>query len=106
MSQRGRRHVDDQLIMTLACGATVEAAAQKAGVSRATVQRRLRNPEFCARLHEARSEMVKRASGTLTAAGTEAIKTLLSLLHSGPPHRPLGRCSLNPGDRPEDARGR
>ena len=65
--------------MTLACGATVEAAAQKAGVSRATVLRRLREPEFQHRLQEFRSDMVKRAAGMLTAASMEAVKTLLEL---------------------------
>jgi hypothetical protein len=82
----GRRHADDVLLMTLACGATVEAAAQKAGVSRATVQRRLLDPEFHARLQEFRSDMVTRASGTLTAASTEAIKTLLALQQPTIPH--------------------
>ena len=39
MPQRGRRNADSVLIMALACGATNEAAAQKAGVSRL-----IRNP--------------------------------------------------------------
>jgi hypothetical protein len=78
--------MDEQLLLALACGATVEGAAQKVGVSRATVQRRLRNPEFRARLQEFRTDMVKRAASTLTAAATEAIKTLLSLLQTSVPH--------------------
>ena len=86
MSQRGRRNADDVLLMMLACGATVETAAQKAGVSRATVLRRLREPEFRARLQEVRSDMVTRAAGTLTAASTEAIKTLLALQQPTIPH--------------------
>src|SRR5712692_5029943 len=79
MPQRGRRNVDEVLLVTLACGATVEAAAQKAGVSRATVLRRLREPEFQHRLQEFRSDMVKRTAGMLTAASMEAVKTLLEL---------------------------
>jgi hypothetical protein len=79
MPQRGRRQADEMLLIALACGATLEAAAQKAGVSKATVQRRLQDPEFQKRLQEVRSDMVKRAAGTLTAASAEAIKTLLSL---------------------------
>jgi len=42
----------------------------------------LRDPEFKNRIQQAQSDMVKRASGTLTAAGMEAIKTLLGLLQS------------------------
>src|SRR5712692_4234146 len=82
MPQRGRRQADQLLLVALACGATVEAAAQKAGLSQATVYRRLRDPEFKERIQDVQSDMVKRASGTLTAAGMEAIKTLLALLQS------------------------
>src|SRR5262249_23506660 len=53
---------------------------------RATVQRRLLDPKFRARLQEVRSDMVARAAGTLTAASTEAIKTLLALQQSTIPH--------------------
>jgi hypothetical protein len=79
MAQQGRRNADEVLLMTLACGATLEAAAQKAGVSRATVLRRLREPRFQQRLQEFRSDMVKRTAGMLTAASMEAVKTLLDL---------------------------
>ncbi len=79
MPQRGRRNVNELLLMTLACGATVEAAAQKVGVGRATVLRRLKEPEFCARLQQVRSDMVTRTAGMLTAAAGEAVKTLLEL---------------------------
>jgi hypothetical protein len=78
-------------MLALACGATVEAAAQKAGISRATAYRRLQDPEFRSRLQEVRSDMVNRAAGTLTAASTEAIKTLLSLQQPAvPPATRLG----------------
>jgi len=82
MAKRGRRQADQMLLVALACGATIEGAAQKAGLSQATVYRRLRDPEFKNRIQQAQSDMVKRASGTLTAAGMEAIKTLLGLLQS------------------------
>src|SRR5438034_2765520 len=85
MPGRGRRNADDMLLMALACGATIEAAAQKVGVSQATVYRRLQDPEFQKRLQQLRSDMVKRASSTLNAAGVEAVKTLLALLQSGVP---------------------
>ena len=79
MPQRGRRSADQVLILALACGATLEAASHKAGVSISTVQRRLQDPEFKAELQKVRSDMVQRAANTLTAAMMEAIKTLLSL---------------------------
>jgi hypothetical protein len=74
------------LLMALACGATIEAAAQKAGLGRTTVFRRLQDPEFQTRLQQFRSDMVRRAASTLTAASTEAIKTLLSLQQASIPH--------------------
>jgi hypothetical protein len=79
MPQRSRKKAEEIFMMALACGATNDAAAQKAGVSRATAYRRLQDPEFRNRLHEVRADMVNRTAGTLTAASTEAIKTLLSL---------------------------
>jgi hypothetical protein len=88
---RGRRDVDDLLITTLACGATQEAAAQKVQVSLATVRRRMQDPRFRSRLTQARTEMVQRSAGTLTAAHSEAIRTLLELQKSSvPPATRLG----------------
>ena len=74
------------LVMTLACGATVEAAANKVGLSEATVYRRLQDSKFQARLQQFRSDMVKRTAGALTAAAMEAVKTLLSLQQATVPH--------------------
>jgi hypothetical protein len=83
---RGRRNVDEMLLSLLACGATAEVAAHKAGVSRATVQHRLKDSSFQQRLQDLKADMVKRSSATLTAAAGEAIKTLLSLQGSSIPH--------------------
>jgi hypothetical protein len=82
MSQRGRRNADQVLLVALACGATIEAAAHKAGVSDTTVYRRLQDPEFQKQLQQFRADMVQRAAAGLTAAAMEAIKTLLALLQS------------------------
>jgi type II secretory pathway component PulF len=79
MPHGGRRNADEQLLLALACGATIEAAAQKAGISRATATRRARDPEFQRRLQEIRSETVMRTSHMLTAAGMEFVKNLLEL---------------------------
>lgn len=78
--------MDEVLLVALSCGATAEVAGQKAGVSRATVQRRLQDAEFCRRLQQLGADMVKRASTALTAASMEAIKTLMALLASSVPH--------------------
>jgi len=72
--------------MALACGATLEAAGQKAGVSKATVQRRLKDLGFQGRLQEFQADIVKRLARALTDAGTEAMKTLLMLLQPAIPH--------------------
>jgi hypothetical protein len=74
MPQRGRRNVDGTLLMTLACGATWDAAAQKAGVSRATVQRRMQDPEFCKELQQLRADMVQRAAKEATDKASDAAK--------------------------------
>jgi molybdenum-dependent DNA-binding transcriptional regulator ModE len=71
---------DQELLLALACGASVESAARKAGVSVRTAYRRLENPQFRQRLQALRTSMVQRAAGTLIAAGLEATKTLLALL--------------------------
>jgi hypothetical protein len=74
-----RKPEGETLVLALACGATVEAAARQANVSDRTVYRRLKSPKFRAQVREARSEMVKRAAGMLTAAAGESVRTLLSL---------------------------
>ena len=91
MPQHGRKKADELLLTTLACGVSVEVAAQKAGISRATAFRRLQDPDFQSQLQQLRADMLNRAAATLTAAATEAIKTLLSLLQSTvPPATRLG----------------
>jgi hypothetical protein len=86
MAQKGKRNKDHQLLLALACGATVEVAAAKAGVSVATVYRRLNDPAFLQQLQAVRSEMVQRTAGMLTAAAGEAVKTLLDLQKNTVPH--------------------
>ena len=98
----GRKRADDALMMALACGATVEAAAAKAGISSATAFRRLQDPAFKARVDAARAEMVQRATAMLTAAAMEAVKTLLDLQgNKQPPATRLGaaRSVLEIGSR-------
>ena len=73
MSKGRKRKGDTELLLALACGASVENAAQRAGLSRRTVFRRLAAPAFRAQVAEARAEMVRRAAGMFTAAGLPAI---------------------------------
>jgi hypothetical protein len=65
--------------MALACGASPESAAQRAGLSLRTVYRRLAEPGFQAQVRQVRGEVVRRAAGLFTAAGMASIKTLTAL---------------------------
>jgi hypothetical protein len=76
---RGKRKADDALLLALACGATVENAARTSGLSARTAHRRLAEQPFRQRLQDLRTEMTQRTGGMLTAAGLEAVKTLVTL---------------------------
>jgi hypothetical protein len=86
-----RKKNEDALLLALACGATVEAASKQCGLSDRTIYRRLRDADFKARLQGVRSDMIGRSAGLLTAAASEAVRTLLSLQKdSAPPAVRLG----------------
>src|SRR5215468_10693321 len=85
MPRRGRHNVDQILLMALACGATIEVAAQTAHISPATVYRRKQDSKFCKQLQQTSSELVQRMAGMFTGAGTEAVRTLLSLMKETAP---------------------
>ena len=90
-TRQGRKRADEILVVALACGATNEAAAKQAGVGESTVYRRLRDHQFCRKVHRARADIVERIAGTLTAASTEAVRTLLDLQKTNyPPAVRLG----------------
>ena len=74
------RKADDALVLALACGLSAEQAAKQAGVSPATVYRRLQDPAFQTRAEELRHEMLTRAAAMLAAAGVESVRTLADLL--------------------------
>ena len=90
MARPIRKAVDRALLQALACGATVENAAAKAGVSPRTATRRMADPVFQNRLRQVRSDMLQRTSGALTAMGQEAARALLELLKSSTPSVRLG----------------
>lgn len=86
MAQRKKPYSDHALMMALACGATVEAAARQVGVCERTAYRRIQKPGFKHDLQQIRSEMLQRAAAMLTAAAMESVKTLVELQkpsHSG-----------------------
>ncbi len=82
MASGRKKKGDVELVVALACGASPENAAQKAGLSRRTVFRRLADPAFRAQVNEMRAEVVRRTTGMLTAAGMAATKTLTTLQES------------------------
>src|SRR5690242_3951299 len=79
MARTARKEIDRVLLQALACGATVENAARKAGVCERTAYRRLAEPAFGRRLDQLRAEMVQRTAGMLTGAGMAAVMTLIDL---------------------------
>jgi hypothetical protein len=85
MSENNLSNNEMKLLLPLACGTTAEQAARQAGVNVRTVFRRLKNPEFRRQIQAMRADMVQRTSGTLTAAGGEAVKTMVELMRSPTP---------------------
>jgi hypothetical protein len=79
MPDKLRKKADTQLLLALACGATVEQAARQCGLTARTVYRRLEDDGFRRQIQDLRTEMVQRTAATLTAAGSESVKTLLTL---------------------------
>jgi hypothetical protein len=81
------------LALALAAGLTVDAAAERAGVSVRTAHRRLADAAFRRRVGELRGHMVTRALGKLADGMTEAGDVLRALLGPDtPPAVRLGAC--------------
>ena len=91
MADQPRKKAEDALLLTLACGASVDQAARQCGLSTRTVYRRLADSAFRQQLQALRADLVQRTAGALTAAATEAVRTLLELQKpSAPPAVRLG----------------
>jgi hypothetical protein len=73
MAQRKKPHSDHALMIALACGATVEAAARQVGISERAAYKRMEKPEFKRQLQELKADMIQRASSALVAANMEAV---------------------------------
>jgi len=80
---RQRREAMDTVRMALACGATVAAAARKAGLSERTVYRWQAKPAFRQQVDQVRNELRQRTSGMLAGAGMASVKTLVDLQQDG-----------------------
>jgi hypothetical protein len=76
----GKKNCDGAIVTALAAGGNVASAARHAGVHERTVERRLKDPAFRARVDEARAEMVRAAVGRLAAVGTLAASRLQDLV--------------------------
>ena len=74
-----RRPVDDVLVVQLAAGATHGQAAEAAGCSERTVDRRLTDPEFRARVEQTRAATFARTAALLVDAAAEAVTELARL---------------------------
>jgi len=71
-----------KLVESLARGASTTSAAKLCGISRRTVCRRLKDPEFCALVTRARQRLTDAALGKLSGTLRNAAGTLRALLKS------------------------
>jgi hypothetical protein len=90
MKNEGRNRADELLLTRLAAGATVEQAANAAGLSARTAYRRLADPVFTRRLAQARDELISSALGELVECASEAVATLRALLSASDERVRLG----------------
>jgi hypothetical protein len=82
VAENGKKNADDALLLGLATGLSVPAAAQRAGVSERTAYRRLDDPGFRRRISETRTALFTEAVGRLAALAGKAADALGELLTS------------------------
>lgn len=70
----------DAIVIAVASGSTIRAAAESCGCSERQGYRISGSPEFKARLHELRQQMTQQAAGILTDAASKAARTLVDML--------------------------
>ena len=90
VSIENRRKGDATLIVALAKGLTMRAAAEEAGVSERTVQRRMKDPDFRQAVDAARGQLISETLGRLVSSGSSAAATLQALLKARAEHVQLG----------------
>ena len=77
----GKRDRDALIVAALAGGASYAEAGQTAGLSKATVARRMAEPAFRARVIEERERTAERIRGMLVDGSLGAMRSLLELAH-------------------------
>jgi hypothetical protein len=80
LAHRGRKNVDEAVILSLAAGVTVVVAAERVGVSARTIHRRLADENFRRRITEARAAMLDATVARLTDLGEQASDVVRQLL--------------------------
>jgi hypothetical protein len=83
MAGHGKKNVDDVLLLALASGASVAAAAEHAKCSERTVRRRMQDAGFREAVRKLRAELLERAVGRLTGLGLRAADQLGELMDHG-----------------------
>lgn len=78
-----KQHRREQAVAALLLAPTVEAAAEKSGVSYRTLKNWLVEPDFRRQYREARRQLVEGALGRLQQAASQAVDTLVGLLGCG-----------------------
>jgi len=79
---RNGKKGEAKLLVALAGGATITAAAKSAGIAERTAYRYLASPGFRRKVLEIRIAMIDRATGRLARASSKAADTLRELLGS------------------------
>jgi hypothetical protein len=88
-----RKNADAVLVTAIATGLRNDKAAEQAGVSQATVYRRLRDAGFRQRVQDERTEMVSQTLGRLTYVSASAVEKLARLMLSAESEAvQLGAC--------------
>jgi hypothetical protein len=90
-----RREAKDEIIIAaLAAGRNYREAAERAGVDRRTVSRRMQLPEFARRVSEGRDEHGVVVSGGLASSTPRAVSTIVACLDDESPKVRLAAAKL------------
>jgi hypothetical protein len=84
MAEKNSERLREKAVSLLLSEKTIETAAKKCGVTRRTLHRWLRDPEFRAALMEAKAELLKTATRTLTRNSVKAADVLAKIFLSKP----------------------
>jgi hypothetical protein len=98
MQQNGSTHkasrFDEALLAALLAGFTQEQAASRAGCSRSTVERRLADPGFRARLADAREQLFRQGVGELITDMAAVRRRLTQHVADPDPEVSLKACNV------------